>query len=254
MRLLPLVVLSLTLAALPVAAQEHNHMGTATAIIAHDTPPGGRTYVGDVTSFAVVDDENHDLAPDVHQNNHIRVSLNGAVLWEASAAAGHDYDGVNTFSIAFPAPGAYEVALVADDGSIQAHYNGTVEAPHDPVAATIALDAPASVPALQPATFTVQVNAAGALLDHSDAIVEVRQGDDLLFRTHAHTHTEPMRLDYAFPRPGTYTVRATGYLAYATGKGAEFVPVTAERTVEVGAPQATALAPAPAVPAPVPDN
>ena len=73
-----------------------------------------------------------------------------------------------------------------------------------PVTAAIELQAPASVPALQPAPFTIKLTSAGALIDHSDAIFEVREGLDLVFRTHAHTHTEPMQLSYAFPRPGTY--------------------------------------------------
>ncbi|MEA3144423.1 MAG: hypothetical protein QOG31_1747 [Thermoplasmata archaeon] len=253
MRALPVLLLFVALAALPAVAQ-HNHVGTATAIIAHDTPPDGRTYVGDVTGFAVVDDADHDLQPDVHQNNHIRVSENGAVLWEASADAGHDYDGVNTFSVVFPVAGSYEVALVADDGTVQARHTGNVSAAHAPATATVDLQAPASVPALQAADFTLKVSAPAGLLDHSDAIFEVREGSDLVFRTHAHTHTEPMALSYAFSRPGTYTVSATGYLAFATGKGTEFAPVHAEKTVTVGLPAVQGFTPVAAAPTAVGDN
>ncbi len=249
--LIPLFALSLAPLA-PSAGAQHEHMGTATAILAHDPPTNGRTYVGDVTSFAVIDDADHDLRPDVHQNNHIRVSENGAVLWEASAAAGHDYDGVNTFLIVFPVTGTYEVALVADDGMVQQHFDGVVEAPHDRVAATVDLQVPASASALRPVPLKLQVEANGVLVNHSDLLVEVRQGLDLVFRTHAHTHTAPVELSYTFPLPGTYTVRATGYLAYATGSTPEFAPVTVEKTILVGAPDPASVAAAPA-PSRLPD-
>jgi hypothetical protein len=257
MRTAPFLTSGLLLAfaflALPAAAQ-HDHHGTATAILAHDTPTTGRTYVGDVTSFAVIDDADHDLHPDVHQNNHVRVLLNGAVLWEASAAAGHDYDGVNTFSVVFPVAGTYAVELVADDGMVQQSLNGTVAPAHEPSTASLELSVPASAPALRPVDLGVRVLRAGELIPHSDVILEVREGLDLVFRSHLHTHTDPIALQYAFARPGTYTVSATGYYAYAPGSTSEFAPVHASATIQVGAPAVPDAALPPVVPAAMGQN
>ncbi|HEX2066917.1 MAG TPA: hypothetical protein VHI93_08910, partial [Candidatus Thermoplasmatota archaeon] len=76
MRALPVLALALALAALPAAAQQHEHPAMGAAFIVHGMAP---IVVGVPVAFAVVDDADGDLRPDVHRDNHIRVRLNGAV-------------------------------------------------------------------------------------------------------------------------------------------------------------------------------
>src|ERR1041385_7048318 len=121
-------------------------------------------------------------------------------------------------------------------GMALAAFNGTVVAPAATSPATIALDGPAETSVGMPATYTYSTQDANGLVPHSDALFEVRQGDNVVFRTKTHTHTEQQVVTYSFPAPGTYTVRVTNFLSYPSGKEAnDFAPSSVERTVMVSA-------------------
>lgn len=224
------------LALVPAASAQHEHMMADSGIVvAHDVPPDGRVYAGDVAHFAVVD-LGKDLVPDFHQQNHVRVTLNGDVVYETTADSGHDYDGVHGFDVTFPATGTYSVEALDDMGMVLAQFNGTVVAPLSGPS-KLELEAPETAMAGEAVPFTFRtLDGAGKLVPHSDALFEVRQGTQLVFRTKTHTHTEDQSLKYAFPAAGTYTVRVTNYLSYPSGKEAlDFAPQTAEAQVVVSA-------------------
>jgi hypothetical protein len=244
--------LVLALSLVPAAsAQEHDHMMADSGIvIAHDVPPDGRVYVGDLAHFEVVD-LGKDLVPDFHQQNHARVTLDGAVLYETTPDSGHDYDGTHGFDVVFPATGRYAVEALDDMGMALARFEGTVVAPAAGPS-DLVLEVPDAAQAGQPQTFTFRtLDGDGQIVPHSDALFEVRQGSTVLFRTKTHTHEEDQSLQYAFPAPGTYTVRVTDYLSYPSGKEAlDFAPKTVEATVTVS-PSPPALPGAPAMPDPM---
>jgi len=216
------------------AAQTHEHGATGAVVIAHDGPADGRMVAGDLAHFDVLD-VGTDAVPDFHQQNHVRVTWNGQVLFETTADSGHDYDGVNAFDVVFPGPGPYMVEDLDESGAVLGMFMGAVVAPAPNSGATVALEAPESATVGMPATFTYKaVDAAGAMVDHSDAWFEVRQGTQVVFRTHTHTHTDPQSLQYTFQSAGTYTVRVTAFLAFPSGKEAnDFAPAVAEKTIQV---------------------
>ncbi len=228
-----LLALGLLLALAVPALGQHEHGDSSGIVISHDVPADGRTYVGDLSHFGVLD-LGTDLVPDFHQQNHIRVTENGVVLFETTDDSGHDYDGVNTFTLAFPAEGDYMVETLNATGAAQTMFMGQV---HRLVPKTLdlAVEAPASVAPLTPAHIVITPSVDGKIANHTDSLVEVRQGAALLLRSHTHTHLEKQELDVAFPAPGTYTLRVTGYLSYPSSKAVPITPVTVEKTIMVSA-------------------
>ncbi|MEA3203009.1 MAG: hypothetical protein QOI63_675 [Thermoplasmata archaeon] len=249
MRILPALALALALAGLPAVAAQHDHHEASTGVmIGHDAPADGRAFVGNLAHFAVLDlGTTGDttgcfppggVIPQCHQQNHVRVTLNGVVLLETTPDSGHDYDGVVLFDVTFPAPGNYTVQALDEKGSLLASFAGYVvdaaQQPGGAPAMKLKLDAPAAATAGLPETFTYETDdAAGAIVKHSDAWFEVRKGTDLAFRTKTHTHTEAQSLSYAFPLPGAYTVRVTSFVAFPSPKAQLFAPLVEERTVQV---------------------
>ncbi|HUR62781.1 MAG TPA: hypothetical protein VM286_10540 [Candidatus Thermoplasmatota archaeon] len=271
MRGLPALLVALAFLPGAVAQHEHHEAG-AGVMIGHDSPADGRAFVGNLAHFAVLDlgkagdpgcfadGAPGGVVPQCHQQNHVRVTLNGVVLMETTPDSGHDYDGVYLFDVAFPAAGNYTVSVLDDEGAALSSFSGYVvdpaSQPPGPLAVTLKLDAPstATAGALLDLVFETD-DAAGALVKHSDAWFEVRRGTDLVFRTKTHTHDTAQAVSYAFPQPGTYTVRVTSFLAFPSPKAALFAPVMAERTVTVtaGASQAPGT-PMPAQPDPPLEN
>ncbi|MHB8632431.1 MAG: hypothetical protein ACYDBQ_00495 [Thermoplasmatota archaeon] len=228
---LPALALLLALALCSPALAQHSHPMGSGIVVSHDVPDDGRTYVGDVSHFGILDLGN-DLVPDFHQQNHIRVTENGVVLFETTPDSGHNYAGVNTFDVAFPATGNYTVQAIGPDGMALASFSGCVVAPA-PGHATLHVDAPESVTAGTPAHFGVETDGPAGLVDHSDSLFEVRQGDLLLFRTHLHSHTTAQSLNYTFVEPGTYTVRVFSFLSFPSAKATPFPVQVVEKTVTV---------------------
>ena len=260
--LVVLAFLLMTAAASPASAQAHEH-GTMDAgiSIAHDSPPDGRTFVGNVNHFSIIA-HGDDAVPDFHQDIPWRVTLNGITLVETTTDSGHDYDGVNSFDIVFPTTGAYTVEAIAADGSMAAMFNGTVF-PASDLKVALDLATPETVLAGQPATFTYFVRSAeteegvapdGGPIPHTDCTFEASSGGRVEFRTKTHTHEEAQSLDYAFATPGTYDVRVVCFQAYPSARATLFTPVLAEASIDVlpGAPANAGAAP-PLMPPPPTD-
>ncbi len=231
----------LALAAAPLAiGQTHQHDASSGVVIAHDVPPDGSTFVGNINHFGIVV-LGDDGVPDYHEQNHIRVTLNGVVLMETTPDSGHDYDGINLFDVSFPVAGHYTVEALGDDGKMLAMFNGTV---HDAVGlgrllpAGLKVDAPAAAVAGTPVTYTYSnvddpTAASPTMHLHSDAWFEVWRGTDLVFRTKTHTHEEAQSLEYTFPEAGNYKVGILGFQAYPTQSAAWFAPVWWEHDIQV---------------------
>jgi hypothetical protein len=250
MRVLPALLACLALALPAASAQHEHHDASAGVMIGHDAPADGRAFVGNLAHFAVLDlgkagestcyagFPGGGVTPQCHQQNHVRVTLNGAVLMETTPDSGHDYDGVYLFDVAFPAVGNYTVQALGDDGSVLASFSGYVVDPAQQAggapAMALRLDGPATATAGSAAAFTFETDdASGAIAKHSDAWFEVRRGTDLVFRTKTHTHEEAQSVSYAFPLPGSYTVRVTSFVAFPSPKAALFAPLVQERAVQV---------------------
>ena len=247
------VFLLATLLAPLASAQTHEHGLGGDVVIAHDVPADGRTFVGTINHFAIVV-KGDDSVPDFHNNIHLRVVLNGAVLFETTPDSGHDYDGVNAFDVVFPVTGQYSVEALdpADDGKMVAMFTGTVHlAPVLMPEADLVIEMEGELPieqalAFVPAHFKIDLidralarMVASDLPDsafriaHSDTWFEAWKDGRLEFRTKLHTHDELQELDYAFQSAGDYTVRVTGYLAYPSPTTTLFKPVVEEMQVQV---------------------
>jgi len=205
----------------------------------HDVADDGYTYVGNPNAFGyVLQDADGTLS--VHKNGVLQVVQNGVVLYETSPDAGHDYDVLNTLQVAFPVPGPYEVrgaVTLSGSATADAVFRGNVTA--DPINATakISIEPSGALVDGVPVPFTVKLfdTETGALIPHSDAIVEVRRPADqwLLFRTHLHTHEDAMTFRYMFPFEGDYLVRAVGYMAFPDAQAPRFAPVSTTETVHI---------------------
>ncbi len=222
-----------------------------TIVILHDVPDDGYTYVGNPVHFGYV--ILTDGQTSRHQDGYIRVTQNNVTLYETNAKASHDYNGLNTFVVAFPAVGPYEVyAEIPDGGPVPTRANFTGFVMPNNNTRMLHLDVDSSL-SQGVGSFTIALNDhTGALLNHSDALFEVRRpGDDwLLFRTHLHTHTEPMALSYRFQEPGEYLIRVVGYNAFPTPDGDHYAPAATTLTVDVPAAAPDAGASSVSLPAP----
>lgn len=216
-------------------AQGHEHGEGGPIVIATDLNDEGLALVGHPAHFNVIafgdDDE-----PDFHQDLPVRVFNNGRVVFQTGNVAGHDYDGVQAFDIAFMEPGTWRVEALQGD-EVVAHRNGTVEAiPTDAAPATMHLDVRSSASGAGSGGAIVVdagVMQNGSVVPHVDVIVDIHDADGrLVFRTHAHTHTEIPRISVVPDAAGTYTVRATGFVAFPTEGGPRFEPVVTVDTVQ----------------------
>lgn len=211
--------------------------GEPAVFVLHDVPDNGYTYVGNPNTFGyVILDAGR--ATMEHQDGKIVVTQNDVVLYETNVDSSHDYNGLNTFQIAFPMVGPYTVhAEVPLSGSVVLSDDFTGYVHPNPATTVATVDLETAVTG-HAGKFTVRVlDAAGAIVPHSDAIVEVRRPVDewLLFRTHLHTHEEPMSFAYTFPANGEYLIRAVGYNAYPSEEGPWFAPVATTSKLTVGA-------------------
>src|SRR5207249_2613599 len=115
--------------------------------------------------FAILD-LGPGLVPEYHQQNHVRVTENGAVLMETTPDSGHDYDGVVPFDVTFPIAGAYRVETLDAGGRSLGGFNGTVA--DAPLQATNLTMQMAVAPAGAASTFTYETDgASGHLLNHT---------------------------------------------------------------------------------------
>ena len=173
------------------AAQEHAHgEGGPVRLVTHLADPAV-TFVGSMNGFtalAVGDDD----VPDFHQDLPMRITLNGEVLFETDADAGHDYDGVQTVWIVFPRAGAFLVEALAADGAAAASLAGTVLEPPSG-AFGYAFNGGTNMPW---GVSTAEVTDDGRF----DAWADVRNGDRLL--STATLHAEDGTLAWAYTPQG----------------------------------------------------
>jgi hypothetical protein len=212
-------------------AQSHGHGAAGPVLIAAEAPSSGAVMAGGLSHFTVLD-VGDDEVPDFHQQNRIRVSNNGVVLFETTADSGHDYDGVLPFAVTFPAAGQYRVEAVGDDGEAIATLEGPVHTAPERVAQAV-LEGPAEVPVRigDPVRYTYRAQGRDTL-PHTDALFEVRQGETLWFRARTHATDGAHAMQFAFPQPGDYVVRVTLFQALATERYL-FAPAVAEQAVTV---------------------
>lgn len=251
------LVAVLAVSAVPVAGQVHEHgLANSNIAIAHDLPPDGRTFVGNVNHFSVVA-HGDDNVPDFHQDIPWRVTLNGVTLAETTASSGHDYDGVNSFDIVFPVAGNYTVEALDGGGKAVAVFAGHVEgadsgADIQEAAMSVAVSESPSVGS--PVRFTFFPTLAGAAsatpVAHSDCTFEALQAGRTMFRAKTHTHEEAQEIDYTFSEVGTYSVRIVCFQAYPSPRATLFEPVLWEGQVVVaaGLPAAAPPSVSPALP------
>lgn len=226
--------------------------------ILHDVADDGYTYVGNPAHFGYIL-LTADEKTTTHRQGRVTVVQNGLPLYQTSADgnAGHDYDALNTFQIAFPTTGPYEVLAevpVSSSLTLKASFAGFVHPVENPVKASLDVKAPPTAAMNVPAQFTYALrDESGALLEHSDVLFEVRRASDgfLVFRTHTHSHDDVQTLQYAFAQAGEYKVRLTGYQAFPSKTGAAFEPVTRIVSVRVtdGGPMLPSMGSAPPLPA-----
>lgn len=223
------------LAALPLAAgQSHEHEeGDGLAAVLHDGPDDGRAVVGAFThfGFALL----KDGVPQVHRNAEFQVLHNGHVLFATTDA--HEYDGTFSLDIVFPSEGAYEV-MAMSDGMNVGTFSGVVVAPVNETVASVQFDAAPAMPQSRAIMGTISiVDAEGAIIPHTDAIIEVRDAAPphaLVSRAHAHIHEEPIEFVQTLPKPGDYELTVWAYKAFQTGRSVDVRPVLATFPVTAG--------------------
>lgn len=223
--LVALLVLSLLIPS--ATAQEHDH-GVGPVQISTDLNDDGLALVGHPAHFNVIAFGDDD-APDFHQDLPVRVWHNGRVVFQTDDTAGHDYDGIQAFDIAFTEPGTWRVeALQA--GEVVAHREGTVVHAAGNATLDVHLGQPVGIGG-DGIVIDFAIHQDGRQVDHVDGLVEVFHGDRLVFRTHTHTHDERQRLRFVPDASGDHTVRITGYVAFPTEDGPRFTPVVHEQLV-----------------------
>lgn len=244
--LLPAFVLALALAfaLAPASAQEHGHANeNGASMVLFDGPTDGRAVVGAYThfGFALLD---KDAKPVPHQNAEFNVLQDGEVVFSTTDT--HEYDGLFSLDLRFTRTGPYEV--IAQSGEMElGTFRGEVVEPVNETEATIALTATPRGPASRIVDFEISIlDPAGAIIPHTDAIVELRAtGDDSLFgRLRLHIHDEPIRFSQALGPDTEYVAQVVGYKAFATGRSSDVRAIVAQFPVSVG-PVGDVVPPAP---------
>lgn len=227
------VVLVLVLVLAPLAAaRSPGHEGEARPIVLRDAAPDGHAVVGEVTHFgyALLNAAGY---PQVHEDATYTLAQNGKVLF--SSASAHEYDGLFSHDVVFTEPGPYEVVVEWMDR--QARFNGTVVEPASVVeGARLDVVAPDVAVAGEAVDVDLAIlDAAGAIVPHSDVIVESWRGTQLTLRTRLHTHEDRMAFSYAFPAAGDYVLRFTSYIAFPSPDAPDLRAFVTEHAVSVDA-------------------
>lgn len=250
MRAVPLFAFVLLLLVPLGAAQTHDHGagGMAMAVVLHDGPNGGRAVVGGLTHFGFVL-IGKEGRPTEHLDASFEVVQSNVTLFQSNAT--HEYDGMFSFDVTFLQPGPYRV-VARSEGMEEGVFEGVAVEPVYETAASVVLDL-ATTPAAAAVSGTLSiVDGTGALIPHTDAIVEVRgaPGDRLVARWHAHIHEEPIAFAFAPGAPGDYRMDVVAYRAFPSGNGTDVRAVVAQQPFTVGA---AALPAPPALPMGAPD-
>lgn len=230
------LVLLIVLAAAPLAAaQSHEHQeGEGLAAVLHDGPPDGRAVVGGLThfGFALLDGG----VPQTHRDAAFTVLQDGRVVFATTDT--HEYDGLFSFDVVFTRPGPYEV-WATSEGMTMGMFSGTVVERANETEAQVVVELAAgdALPATSGFSATIAVvDAAGALIPHTDAIVELRERETqkLVTRARTHIHDAPMVLRQYLPRPGDYDMTVTAFRAFPSGRSADMHAIVTTVPVSVG--------------------
>ncbi len=186
--------------------------------------------------FALLDDKG---APVAHNDAEITVTQNGVTVFHSAST--HEYDGFFSLDVIFQQVGPYEV--MAKSGELgTGMFVGTVVAPVNATVASIRFEPTALGGGMTQGTLSI-VDAEGALLTHTDAIIDLRRANGaLVSRWQAHIHSDPIVFTTAFPATGDYVFHVTAFRTFATGRSADFAavidtfPVTATVATPSGAP------------------
>lgn len=236
-----LAAVFLALALLPsVAAQAHGHGATgAVAIVLERTD----IRAGGLLRFTVLD-LGDDAIPDFHQQNHVRVSLNGAVLLETTPDSGHDYDGVVPFDVHMPREGTYVVEVLDDEGERLAHASGQVVGAQPKTGGLEIEGFDSSFAPGELVNLVFRVDGEDNATAPFDAIVEVARDDVLAWRgtVTGETGEKGAAWRYAFQAPGLHALRVT-----ARSPDGSFPTMTIENLILVRTPSGLETA-APAMP------
>lgn len=225
--LLVALVGTLILTSIPVAAARPDGAGSGPHVeLVHDAARD-RTLPAQipVTFGWVLFDANGEPFP--HHDAVFEVTLDNTTLLRTTPASGHDYDGVDRYTVVFPEPGRFTVTvrvLVRDpllphgpsiDGEEDVlasdTITGRVVSAHasDGNASLTVPETPAAWSA-EPITYRL-ASPSGGVAEATQADLRVRRLDDGMETLHIRTHADDgtHRVRYAFPAPGTYAVEAT---------------------------------------------
>lgn len=203
------------------------------AVVLHDAPEGGRAVVGAYThfGFSLLD---KDGAPVAHQNAQFVLIQEGRVLFSTTDT--HEYDGLFSFDVRFTKPGRYQVMAMSGE-MMMGVFEGVAVAPVGPTMASVDFAALLPTPGARIVEATLAIlGPDGALLPHTDAIVEFRDVAEgtLVARTHLHVHDAPITFSQALG-PGTdFEAQVIAYQAFGRGDSEDVPAVLARFPVSIG--------------------
>ncbi|HEX2022888.1 MAG TPA: hypothetical protein VHH36_09235 [Candidatus Thermoplasmatota archaeon] len=237
------LVVALVLTIVPLAvAQTHEHAkGDGMAFVLHDGPASGRAVVGSVTHFGFA--LMKDGAPQAHRNAEFSVAQDGVTVFATTDA--HEYDGIFTFDYQFTKPGPYEV-VAKSEGMMDGVFAGEAVLPANATTAAVSI---AVAPQGRGFVATIDVvDPDGARINHTDAIVELRDKatSRLVSRLQTHIHSDAMVVRQDPELPGDYTLSVVAFRAFASERASDFRAVVGRTDVRV---DASPPAPTPAAPA-----
>lgn len=216
------ITVLVTVAAAALALEESPRVHTLTT-----AGPGGTVPAGVPVQLGWVL-TNGEGQPAFHQDATFEVRFGNDTLLATTPASGHDYDGIDPYTVAFPEEGNYTVrARVADDSTgdlvqrrVVAH--GTVtEAPEQRL--HLDLSVPDTVRAGQQATIAANVTGpSGEPVEHTDVTIRIQRIPDRfeVFKTRVHDHDGTPTLRYAFDRATSFRVTAVAAPVPAEPSGA----------------------------------
>lgn len=237
----PAIAALAVLLALPVAAQHAQHEGggdvkAAPANVLVDVAASEVVAGHPVTfAFLLLDGTGGPLA---HQDMRIRVAFAGTVLFEAPAATGHDYDGLNEVTVTFPSAGPWTAALLGADGKSRASLEGWALARPQEQAVAHLEGPPAATVGVAQEYRMWPADPDGRFVKHFYTLFEAWDGEGLALQAKLHGHNEGQVnqsvVQLAFPHAGRWLLRAHMFQAATYGPQIySFSPLVTELAVDV---------------------
>lgn len=156
-----------------------------------------------------------DGKPSVHHDAVFAIRHDGTTLLETTAETGHDYDGIDPYTVVFPRAGPYEahVAVMDGDGGVLAEETVAGEVlPAPNRTAPAFLEAPGSVVAGEEVSFSYGLGSPEDPVPGTDLRLKIHRAEDGFQEVELDTSAADGRhqVTYRFDEPGTYEVRVTG--------------------------------------------